>query len=156
MGGLFKNVLEFSLRQSEITQAKCRGKSAKIGSKNPVADGAIIFPVMFIILLGPAAMSLFRLLEVCDGTDCTLRFPQGGIRFEIADTFFKRFFGLMLRKELRKNTGLLLMPCGRIHTCFMRFPIDVLYLDKAWRIIGKETLQSWKSRNIFSRNKRGN
>lgn len=67
------------------------------------------------------------------------------LKLEIADTFFKRFFGLMLRKELRENTGLLLMPCGRVHTCFMRFPIDVLYLDKTRHIIGKETLHPWKA-----------
>lgn len=70
---------------------------------------------------------------------------EESIRLEIADTFVKRFCGLMLRKELQEGAGLLLMPCVRVHTCFMRFPIDVLYLDESRRIIGKETLHPWKA-----------
>ena len=48
----------------------------------------------------------------------------------IADTFFTRFAGLMLRKKLTQSTGLLLAPCNSVHMCFMRFAIDVVYLDK--------------------------
>lgn len=52
------------------------------------------------------------------------------ITVEIADTFFTRFCGLMLRRGLPKKHGLLLAPCSSIHMLFMRFSIDAIYIDK--------------------------
>jgi uncharacterized membrane protein (UPF0127 family) len=49
---------------------------------------------------------------------------------EIADTFYKRFKGLMGRKNLSKLTGLKIDPCNSIHCFFMRIPIDVIFLSK--------------------------
>jgi uncharacterized protein len=54
---------------------------------------------------------------------------------EVADTFWSRFRGLMGRKNLPIDYGLLLIPCSSVHMCFMRFAIDVIYLDKDWRIL---------------------
>jgi len=62
---------------------------------------------------------------------------------EIADTFLSRFRGLMLRKGLRPGEALLLTDCPAIHCCFMRFTIDVIYLDRAYRVIGAETVAPW-------------
>ena len=62
---------------------------------------------------------------------------------ELADNFFKRFNGLMFRKRLAHGHGLLLRPCSGIHTCFMRFPIDVIYLDSDNTVLGQETLLPW-------------
>ena len=56
------------------------------------------------------------------------------ISLEMADTFFKRFCGLMLRKGLAKNHGLYLAPCASIHMMFMRFAIDAVYVDKDFTI----------------------
>ena len=53
----------------------------------------------------------------------------------IADTFLTRFAGLMFRKKLPSATGLYLAPCNSVHMCFMRFAIDVVYLDKEHNII---------------------
>lgn len=53
----------------------------------------------------------------------------------MADTFLTRFAGLMLRKKLPPATGLYLAPCNSVHMCFMRFAIDVVYLDKEYNII---------------------
>jgi hypothetical protein len=53
----------------------------------------------------------------------------------IADSFLMRFAGLMFRKKLPAATGLLLAPCNSVHMCFMRFSIDVVYLDKEYNII---------------------
>jgi uncharacterized protein len=50
-----------------------------------------------------------------------------------ADTFFKRFLGLMGRRETAY--GLYLKPCDSIHMFFMRFPIDAVFTDKAGRIM---------------------
>ena len=65
-------------------------------------------------------------------------------KVEVADTFIKRFFGLMGRSDLDMKGGLILKPCNRIHTMFMKFPIDCLYLDKENRVIHMETLEPWK------------
>jgi uncharacterized membrane protein (UPF0127 family) len=46
----------------------------------------------------------------------------------IADTFNKRFWGLMGKKE--GVYGLLLLKCNCIHTMFMRYDLDALYLDE--------------------------
>ncbi|MEH7094850.1 DUF192 domain-containing protein [Neobacillus vireti] len=57
---------------------------------------------------------------------------------EPAETFFKRFKGLMFRKNLSPNSGLYLRPCNSIHTFFMKFPIDVLYINDHGKIVGIE------------------
>jgi uncharacterized membrane protein (UPF0127 family) len=47
---------------------------------------------------------------------------------EIANTFMKRFLGLMGRKTT--TSALWLAPCSSIHMFFMHFPIDVVFTDK--------------------------
>lgn len=53
----------------------------------------------------------------------------------IADNFLKRLIGLLSRSTLHDGEGLILKPSNSIHTCFMRFAIDVLFLDKNNRVI---------------------
>ena len=57
------------------------------------------------------------------------------IEILIADSFFTRLAGLMFCKKLPAATGLLLAPCNSVHMCFMRFAIDVIYLDKDYKIL---------------------
>lgn len=47
----------------------------------------------------------------------------------VADTYFKRLKGLMFTKELPYENALYIVPCNEIHTFFMNYSIDVLYLD---------------------------
>ena len=61
----------------------------------------------------------------------------------VADSFLTRFKGLMLRKGLEPGEGLLLRKCSSIHCFFMRFPIDVIYLDKGFRVLCTETVAPW-------------
>jgi len=51
-------------------------------------------------------------------------------KLEIADTFRSRLKGLLGKKSISKDYGLLLIPCGSIHMFFMKFPIDVFFLKK--------------------------
>lgn len=53
----------------------------------------------------------------------------------LANTAFKRMKGLLGKKEFMRGCALILKPCNSIHTFFMRFPIDVLFLDKNNRVI---------------------
>lgn len=55
--------------------------------------------------------------------------------FMIADTYFKRLKGLMFTKELPIQDALQIIPCNQIHTFFMKYSIDVLYLDNNNNII---------------------
>ena len=48
----------------------------------------------------------------------------------MAGTFLERALGLLNRKGLPDTDVLWIVPCTGIHTCFMRFTIDVLFLDK--------------------------
>ncbi len=54
----------------------------------------------------------------------------------IADSFSKRLIGYMFRKRPHYD-ALLLKPCNSIHTFFMKFNIDVLFLNEDMRIIKK-------------------
>lgn len=53
----------------------------------------------------------------------------------LAEGIWSRFWGLMGRKALPEDGGLLLRPSSSIHTAFMRFAIDVVFLDRALRVI---------------------
>lgn len=57
------------------------------------------------------------------------------LKVELADSFLKRFKGLMFRKSMPSDYALLLSPCNAIHTFSMRFPIDVVYLDRDSRVV---------------------
>ena len=52
-----------------------------------------------------------------------------------ANSVLKRMVGLLNRKALAAGEGLLLDRCYGIHTIGMRFPIDVLFLDKELRVM---------------------
>ena len=49
---------------------------------------------------------------------------------ENANHFFRRFMGLMYRKKMGREHGLLLTPCNEIHTFGMRFDIDTIAISK--------------------------
>lgn len=56
---------------------------------------------------------------------------------EYATTFWTRYKGLMLRKQsdFPKEKALLFNQCNSIHMFFMRFPIDVIYLDRDFNVV---------------------
>jgi uncharacterized membrane protein (UPF0127 family) len=53
----------------------------------------------------------------------------------VADSAPARMVGLMGRKDLPSGEGLWIEPCNAIHTFFMRFPIDVVYLDRQGTVV---------------------
>jgi len=57
-------------------------------------------------------------------------------RASMAWSFRTRCVGLIRRRKLAAEEGLLLIPGGSVHTLGMRFPIDVVFLDRALRVIG--------------------
>ena len=115
-------------------------------------------------------MRLFR--QVAEGlrelfTPQPSKFPKGMLkvvnvtrstviatRLEIANTGKTRRKGLLGRNYLALGEGLWIIPCESVHTFFMRFPIDLIYLGRgnrvrkvrsrvgAWRISGCLTARS--------------
>jgi uncharacterized protein len=63
----------------------------------------------------------------------------------LADRPLLRMRGLIGRESLPDGEGLLLRPAPSIHTAFMRFPIDALFLDKDLRVLNiVESLSPWR------------
>ncbi len=55
---------------------------------------------------------------------------------KMGNTFFTRLIGLLNRNSLSKGEALILTPSNCIHSLFMRFTIDVIFLDKTGKVIG--------------------
>lgn len=58
-----------------------------------------------------------------------------GVRVPVASGFVSRLLGLALLERERAGPGLLIPRCGSVHTFGMRFPLDVVFLDDAERVI---------------------
>jgi uncharacterized membrane protein (UPF0127 family) len=57
-----------------------------------------------------------------------------GEAVEVADTSEKRRVGLLKHARLDPGAGLWIVPCESVHTFFMKFPIDLVYLDKQRKV----------------------
>jgi uncharacterized membrane protein (UPF0127 family) len=55
---------------------------------------------------------------------------------QIADGPLTRLRGLMGRRRLSRGEGMLLKPAPSIHTFFMRFPIDAVFVDSGLNVVG--------------------
>ena len=70
------------------------------------------------------------------------------VRF--ATSFFERAIGLMGRASLPRESALFFkgsrwMPCNSIQTCFMRFPLDVIFLDPSMKVRSvARAVQPWR------------
>jgi uncharacterized membrane protein (UPF0127 family) len=61
-----------------------------------------------------------------------------------------RLRGLLARPALEEEEGMLLRPCSGVHTFFMRFSIDVLFLDREGRIVAlRDGLAPWRVTPVF-------
>jgi uncharacterized protein len=56
-------------------------------------------------------------------------------RADIADTSVKRKIGLLKHTKLEKGEGLWITPCEAVHTIGMKFPIDIVFLNKKRRVV---------------------
>jgi len=67
-------------------------------------------------------------------------------RCRVAENPLTRLRGLLGRSGLGPQEGLLIRPTSAIHTCFMRFPIDAVFLDRELVVVGVETnLRPWRA-----------
>src|SRR3954468_19680108 len=56
-------------------------------------------------------------------------------RASMADSFWRRLRGLLGRDGLQQGEGLVIVPCNSVHMLGMRFPLDVLHLDKVGTVL---------------------
>jgi hypothetical protein len=54
---------------------------------------------------------------------------------EPAKTIIKRLVGLLGRASLAKDATLYIEPCQQVHTCFMRFTMDALFVDAGGEVL---------------------
>jgi uncharacterized membrane protein (UPF0127 family) len=73
---------------------------------------------------------------------------------ELADRALARMRGLLGRSGLDEGRGMLITPAPSVMTFFMRFPIDVVFLDRSRTIVSvSHTLRPWRvagTRRAFS------
>ncbi|AZZ35705.1 hypothetical protein CIK05_02450 [Bdellovibrio sp. qaytius] len=76
---------------------------------------------------------------------------------EMAESFFARGKGLLGKKSLDAQSALWIKPCNNIHTCFMNFAIDCIFVNKKMEIVKvvsgvkpyKIVGPYWKSFSVF-------
>jgi hypothetical protein len=73
---------------------------------------------------------------------------EPGVRVRVAATWLARAVGLLATRRLDDPAGLWILPCNSVHTCWMRYAIDVVFVDtrgvvmkvvpmlKPWRMAG--------------------
>ena len=68
----------------------------------------------------------------------------------VADTWRSRMVGLLGKKNLPAGEALVITRCRSIHMFFMRFAIDVIFVDKSDRVVGLvENIQPFRLSPIF-------
>jgi uncharacterized protein len=84
-------------------------------------------PVNTIVLVGPEGQVVCELCEIADG-------------------FFNRGRGLLGREQLPHGQGMLIRPTWSVHTAFMRFAIDVVFLDAELTVLKiVRQLRPWRA-----------
>jgi|SRR6478672_1834637 uncharacterized membrane protein (UPF0127 family) len=84
-----------------------------------------------------AALSLCRVLTAGGAVVCE--------RCEIPESSFGRARGLLGRDGLEAGEGMLIDRAGSVHMFFMRFPIDVVFLDRDRKVVGvRHGLRPWQ------------
>ncbi len=69
---------------------------------------------------------------------------------KLADSFYDRLMGVMFIKEMKGMDALLLSPSNSIHNFFVRFAIDVVFIDKKNRVVKIiREFKPWRMTRIY-------
>ena len=67
------------------------------------------------------------------------------LMLECAFSLKHRLCGLLGKAPLLQAQGLWIRPCNSVHSCFMGFAIDVLYLNRQQQVVGiRSNLRPWR------------
>jgi uncharacterized protein len=73
-----------------------------------------------------------------------------GEQIKMADSSLRRLVGLLGRRFLAPGCGLFIVPSQAIHTVGMAFPIDVVFVDKKYNVLGiREAVRPFRVTRIF-------
>lgn len=80
--------------------------------------------------------------DMCDGVYVYNKTKESFLAFrvKVADTIWGRLFGLMGKRKLEPDCGLWLFPANAIHTFGMLIKIDVVLIDKEFKVVGLREL----------------
>lgn len=71
-------------------------------------------------------------------------------KVKVADDFFSRLVGLMFKKEMIGFDALLITECKSIHTCFMQYSMDLIFLNNKNKIIKIfRNMRPWRFTRIY-------
>ncbi len=56
-------------------------------------------------------------------------------KVQVANTSIQRMIGLMFSRDLGDKDGLLITPCNSIHTFFMRYNLDIVFLSRDNKVV---------------------
>ncbi|ATH09242.1 hypothetical protein BIY24_15215 [Halobacteriovorax marinus] len=71
-------------------------------------------------------------------------------KLKVADSFLSRLIGLMFKKEMDGFDALLIKQCNSIHTFFMRYALDIIFLDKDLRVVKViENMKPWRATLMY-------
>ena len=70
---------------------------------------------------------------------------QLATRVQLAADAGSRRKGLLGRERLAEGEGLWIVPCEAVHTFWMQFPIDLIYLDRQSRVLKtRSSVPAWR------------
>jgi uncharacterized membrane protein (UPF0127 family) len=68
----------------------------------------------------------------------------------MADSSLRRLVGLLGKRSLQPGQGLFIVPSQAIHTVGMAFPIDVVFVDKQYGVVGvREAVRPFRITRVF-------
>jgi uncharacterized protein len=68
----------------------------------------------------------------------------------MADSSLRRLVGLLGKRSLAPGCGLFIVPSQAIHTVGMAFPIDVIFVDKRYSVLGvREAIRPFRITRVF-------
>jgi len=63
----------------------------------------------------------------------------------MATTILTRARGLLFKAALENDQAMLIAPCNSVHTCFMGYGLDVVFLDKERKVMSIiESVKPWR------------
>ena len=73
-------------------------------------------------------------------------------RTAIASSLLQRTVGLIALSRLETQHALIIPNCRMVHTCFLKFEIDLIFYDKEFQVVAlREKLRPWRSSAFVQR-----
>lgn len=74
-----------------------------------------------------------------------------GDAIDSAESSAERRTGLLKHTKLEEGAGLWIVPCEAVHTWFMKFALDLIYVDRKYRVRGvRKGVAPWRFSACFA------